>query len=118
VIVEDEVRSPQTSPPTKKERKKKRYQGVGTSRHTSLKRPRLEEDKAYSKLMGTKMRIFYGIIITISHNEVDILSSSSNSSLMKDFIEHQSQVSVIGKHIGHELMKTKPIEQLRPKLLP
>ncbi|QCD99439.1 hypothetical protein DEO72_LG7g720 [Vigna unguiculata] len=99
MIVEDEVRSPQTSPPTKKEREKKRYQGVGTSRHTSLKRPRLEEDKAYSKLMGTKMRIFYGIIITISHNEVDILSSSSNSSLMKDFIEHQSQVSVIGKHI-------------------
>jgi len=62
------------------------------------------------------MKIFDGFSITVSQDEVKIFSLAPLSSLVNAFVEHQSRALVIGRLLGHELLKVQRIEKLEAKI--
>lgn len=87
---------------------------MSSFQHSFPNHPRLDEDKYYSRLMETDIKIFYGIILPSFI--VRPMLSPPPSYLIKAFMEHQSRALVIGRHIGHKLAKVELLRDLRLKL--
>jgi len=72
----------------------------------------VSEDASYKRLMGAEMQIYDGMNITISQEEANLITEEPLPSLMKAFAEYQSRALVIGRHIGHALIKVGQTEDL------
>ena len=62
------------------------------------------------------MQIYDGMSITISQEEANLITESPLPSLMKAFAEFQSRALVIGRHMGHELIKVGQTEDLEAEV--
>ena len=62
------------------------------------------------------MQIYDGMSITLSQEEANLITESPFPTLMKAFTEFQSRALVIGRHMGHELIKVGQTEDLEAKV--
>ena len=108
--------SPRPPPVAEKKRKKTTPKDGGSSRLSSPKRSRVSEDASYQRLMGSEMQIYDGMSITISQEEANLITETPVPTLMKAFAEYQSRALVIGRHIGHELIKVGETEDLEAEV--
>jgi len=89
---------------------------VNSSCQASPKRNCVSEDASYKRLMGAEMQIYDGMSITISQEEANLITEAPLPSLMKAFAQYQSRALVIGRHIGHELIKVGQTENLEAEV--
>jgi len=110
------VGSPRPPPAAEKRKRKTAQKDAGSSGSPSPKRSRVSGDASYQRLMGAEMQIYDGMSITISQEEANLITESPLPILMKAFAEFQSRALVIGRHMGHELIKVGQTEDLEAEV--